>query len=423
MSQTSTNTAAMPRTARAGWLVASVGSCVGLSIMGDSLLYSILPLAAPALGISLPAVGVLLSVNRLVRLISNSSAGIVFERYGPRWPFIIAACIGFIATVGYGVAAGFIGLIVARLLWGIAWSALRQGGYQAVWAGRVEQKGRLTGLLWGLVRLGSAIAVVAGGFLFDRIGYGAAIGMATVSALLAIPVAMLVRWPQAETQEKESIKSDAPASKPRAQAERSAWRVALGAPVQRWLTIAGFLEYLVSGVVVSTTAIFVAERAGAGSEQAILFGIGIATLTGLLHGVRWITDLALGPLVGALSDRFGQAMTALLVAATLTVAVGLALVTPPLVSILCLFCVLICDGALHIVMSAAASGVALDTTRPHAFISLYATTTDAGSALGPLVAYSLVTQLGLGLVYSVLSFLLLAGVIQFWRSTRRSVFA
>lgn len=418
MSQSSANTASVPHASRAGWLVAAVGGTVGLSIMGDSLLYSILPLAAPALGISLPAVGVLLSVNRLVRLISNSSAGIVYERYGPRLPFIIATVIGLIATAGYGIAAGFIGLVVARLLWGIAWSALRQGGYQAVWSGRVEQKGRLTGLLWGLVRLGSAIAVIAGGFLFDRAGYRAAIGMAIGAALLAIPVAMLVRWPQAD-QEPSDV---APKQEP-VRVDGSAWRVALGAPVQRWLTVAGFLEYLVSGVVVSTTAIFVAERVGASSQQAIFFGIGVATLTGLLHGVRWITDLAFGPMVGALSDRLGQATTALLVVAVLTVAVWLALVMPPLVSILCLFVVLICDGALHIVMSAAASGVALDTTRPHAFISMYATTTDAGSALGPLVAYSLVTQLGLGLVYSVLSFLLLVGVIQFWRSARHSALA
>ena len=57
-----------------GWLVTVVGSCVGLAIMGDSLMYSILPLAAPGLGIPLPLVGVLLSANRLVRLLSNAWA-------------------------------------------------------------------------------------------------------------------------------------------------------------------------------------------------------------------------------------------------------------------------------------------------------------------------------------------------------------
>jgi hypothetical protein len=80
--------------------------------------------------------------------------------------------------------------------------------------------------------------------------------------------------------------------------------------------------------------------------------------------------------------------------------------------------VLLADGALHIVMSAAASGVAITTTRPHAFVGVFTTTTDAGSALGPLVAYSLVTSVGLSLVYGVLSALLLATVLQYWRLAR-----
>jgi hypothetical protein len=38
--------------------------------------------------------------------------------------------------------------------------------------------------------------------------------------------------------------------------------------------------------------------------------------------------------------------------------------------------------------------------------------------LGPLVAYSLVTSVGLPLVYGVLSVLLLATVLQYWRLAR-----
>jgi MFS family permease len=187
--------------------------------------------------------------------------------------------------------------------------------------------------------------------------------------------------------------------------------------VQRWLVVAGFFEYLLSGVVVSTTAVFVAERLGADGGVAWL-GVGIATLTGMMHGVRWITDLALGPLVGALSDRIGQANTAALVCIVMVTAILGALFLSPAAAILCLFLVLLSDGALHIVVSAAASGVAITTARPHAFIGVFTTTTDAGSALGPLVAYSLVTAVGLSLVYGVLALLLLLTVTQYWRLAR-----
>jgi MFS family permease len=184
--------------------------------------------------------------------------------------------------------------------------------------------------------------------------------------------------------------------------------------VQRWLVIAGFFQYLLSGVVVSTTAVFVAQRMGANPE-GLWLGVGIATLTGIMHGVRWITDLALGPLIGAFSDRIGQSTTAALVVAVLVAALMGALFLPPSIAILCLFVVLLSDGALHIVMSAAATGVALTTSRPHAFVGVFTTTTDAGSALGPLVAYSLVTSIGLSVVYGVLAALLLATVLQYWR--------
>lgn len=393
-----------------GWLVVSVGACVGLAIMGDSLMYTILPLAAPSLGIPLPLVGILLSINRLVRLISNAGASRVFERFGPRLPFIGAVAIGAVATVLYGFAAGFTLFFVARLLWGISWSGLRQGGYQAIWTGAPTQKGRLTGLLWGLVRLGSAIGVLVGGILFDRSGYHAAITFVIVAAVAALPLAFTFRWgevhkPQAQREETQPV--------PQNTAD-GGWRSAWERPVQRWLVVAGFFQYLLSGVVVSTTAVFLAQRMGA-DEGVAWLGVGVATLTGMMHGVRWITDLALGPAVGAFSDRIGQAATAALVAMILSIGLVGALFLPPSLAILCLFVVLLSDGALHIVMSAAASGVALTTNRPHAFVGVFTTTTDAGSALGPLVAYSLVTSVGLSPVYAILAVLLMVTVLRYWR--------
>ena len=394
-----------------GRLVAAVGSCIGLSIMGDSLLYSILPLAAPALGIALPMVGVLLSVNRLVRLLSNGWASRVFERFGAKGPFFGALAIGLLATLLYNAGLGVAVFLAARMLWGVAWSGLRQAGYQAVWTGDAAQKGQLTGLLWGLVRLGSAISVLAGGLLYDRFGYGAAVGMAMGSALLALPLGWIVRWPP----EVAPRAHHAPA----AVSAQPGWRFMWALPAGRWLTIAGFFEYLFSGVVVSTTALFVSQRVG-GADGQVAVMLGVATLTGLLHGVRWMTDLALGPLVGALSDRIGQANTALAVVVLQAVAVTGALPAPPLAAIFCLFVMLIGDGSLHIVMSAAATGVAVGSPRPHAVVGVFTTASDAGSALGPLIAYSLAGAFGLTTIYAGLGAILFVTVGQFWRVTQTS---
>lgn len=151
-------------------LVFAVGATIGLCIVGDSFLYGILPLEAKNLGIALPLVGVLLSANRLVRLISNTWASAIFERLGARTPFVFAVMLSLVTTALYGVGWGLSIFLLARLGWGIAWSALRQGGYQAVWTSGESRRGRLRGLLWGLIRLGSAFSVVAGGYLRDRYG-------------------------------------------------------------------------------------------------------------------------------------------------------------------------------------------------------------------------------------------------------------
>ncbi len=71
-------------------MVTAVGTAVALCIMGDSLMYSILPLHAVSAGIALPLVGILLSANRFIRLLSNRWAGSAFERYGSRLPFVVS---------------------------------------------------------------------------------------------------------------------------------------------------------------------------------------------------------------------------------------------------------------------------------------------------------------------------------------------
>ncbi len=363
-------------------------------------MYSILPLEAGNLGISLSLVGVLLSANRFIRLISNGWASFVFERWGARLPFIIVSLLGLISTALYGIGWGFVTFLCARMLWGVAWSGLRQGGYQAVWHGGQATKGRLTGLLWGIVRLGSATAVLGGGLLYDRYGYDVTIGVVTLLTALALPVALKIHWPLA-LHRTPSVKISLTQSQPsNNQFQWAIWRELLRTPVVRWLLGAGAIQLYLSGVVVSTTSIYLAERLQA-SESSLLFGVGVATITGLLQGVRWLSDITIGPTIGRISDRVGQARMALLLALIALLAIiGLATLTN-LFALLCLFLYFLCDSGINVTLSAAASGVALQSERPHHLIGAYTTAGDLGSALGPLLAFSVGRYLGLPLTYVV----------------------
>jgi len=401
---TVTTMAKAPR--NADRLVLAIGAATGLSILGDSLLYNVLPLEATRLGISLPLVGILLSANRLVRLFSNTPVSALYERLGPRRPFVAATVMALAATALYGVGWGFLVFLLARVLWGVAWSSLRQGGYQAVWAGDAGSRGRLMGMLWGTIRLGSATSVILGGYLRDVYGYRIGVGAIALLTALAIPVALSIRWPQQAVQ-----------GHSRQQSFTHGWRVALRHPGRRWVVVAAVVESAVEAIVISTTSLFLAHRLGGAASFAAL-GIGVGTVTGLLLAVRWLSDLVFGPLFGALSDRLSQPRTALLLATLLAAGLVGATLFTGFLPVLCLSLAFISGAGLAVTLSAAATTLATGSERPHLFVGVYATAVDAGLAVGPLVAYSVGTITGLAPLYLGGSAALVMAVARFWSVER-----
>ncbi len=392
---------------RATRLVLGVSVAVGLSIMGDSLLYGVLPLAAPALGIPLPLVGVLLSANRLVRLLSNTWSSQIFERFGPSRPFLLATVMGLVTALLYGMGWGFLLFLLARLLWGVAWSGLRQGTFQAIWTGDPSQAGRLMGLSWGVIRLGSAVSVVVGGFLWDRYGFTpAALAIAGFTAL-AIPLSLALPWPADPVRA-----ADASAG-----SIWQGWRSALAQALPRWVLLAGLTKFVFNSVLVATASLFLASRLGSENGLAPL-GLGIGAVAGLVLALRWLADLAVGPLLGGVSDRLGPNRTALLLVAALLLGLLAAVFLSGVVSLAALSLALVLNAGLNVVLDAVASQVALATARPHLYIGAYATASDAGAALGPLLAYSLGSVENMSLLYLLIAGLLAGIVVQIARLNR-----
>ncbi len=394
--------AAEPRPGQATRLVLGVSVAVGFSIMGDSLLYGILPLAAPVLGIPLPLVGVLLSANRLVRLLSNTWSGHVFERFGPHRPFLLATAMGLGTALLYGVGRGFLVFLLARLLWGVAWSGLRQGVFQAIWTGDPDRAGRLMGLSWGVIRLGSAVSVVVGGFLWDRYGFVPAVMAIAGFTALAIPLALLLPWPVRVAQEV------ARATAPGTGSVWQGWRSAVTQALPRWVLLAGLTKFVFNSVLVATASLFLASRLGSENGLAVL-GLGIGAVAGLVLALRWLADLAVGPLLGGVSDRLGRNRTALLLVAGMLGGLVAAVTLSGPASLAWFSLVLILNAGLNVVLDAMASQVALSTERPHLYVGAYATASDAGAALGPLLAYSLGSVASMSLLYLVVAGLL-AGI-------------
>ena len=382
-------------------LVLMTGAVAGLCIMGDSLLYVVLPLEAANLGIALPLVGVLLSANRIVRLFANTPVGVLFERWGVRWPFVGAAILGLIVTLLYGTGWGFMVFLVARIGWGVAWSGLRQGGFQAVWAGPEPVRGRLMGLWGAVISVGAASAVLLGGYLRDQFGFDIAVYAMAAIVALAIPLTLIIPWPQ-HLRVKERNKHQ----------PLDAWLRTLRTPRRASVLVATFLNMASITILVSTAALFLQTRLDPG--QVASLGIGFGTITGMLLAVRWLSDLVMGPLLGEMSDRVGQGRLALGLSVLSLVALVGAVSTTGLLSFLFLAFVFLAGSGITVSLGAAATSTAATTARPQLYLSAFATAFDAGMALGPILGLTLAGAGALAALYLLVGVASLGAVSVFW---------
>jgi len=125
---------------------------------GDAFLYPYLPVNFNAVGIPLAWVGGLLSINRFVRIISNAWIVHAFSKYGLRSIMIVAVTLAITSTLGYSIASGVVAWIFFRVMWGLAFSAMRIGtlGYSL----QHERVGFALGISRSLQEAGPMIALM-----------------------------------------------------------------------------------------------------------------------------------------------------------------------------------------------------------------------------------------------------------------------
>ncbi len=147
-----------------------VGIGTGLSLLGDSTLYTVLPTHAIDAGVTLASVGILLSVNRWIRVLLNGPAEVAFDRWRRRPLFIAALFTGAISTAIYGLTNGFWPLLIGRLLWGLSWAGIWVGGNTIILDITQDgDRGRWIGFYQLAFFLGAASGAIFGGGLIDSL--------------------------------------------------------------------------------------------------------------------------------------------------------------------------------------------------------------------------------------------------------------
>lgn len=343
--------------------VVFIALATAFSLLGDQMLYSVLPTHYAKIGLMPYQVGIILSVNRWVRLITNTLAEKLCQRYNLTALMTGSLILGAMLTAVYGVVTSFPILLIARMLWGLSWSFIRQIGLMTVVDTTPPSMiGQRMGFYNGVSRLGSLGGNFLGGLAHDIIGFTLTLFLFAIISLTGTPLGWLARRAVLhENREKESV-------------EDSGW-------VPK-LMICGFVIGCVGpGILMSTLGVVLVETVGTSLN---LWGmvIGVATLNGLLLSSRWIADALGAPLLGHISDRLGRKMSG-----TIYFGIGmLALFSASITSnmgllILCVVVFFLCGVGATVIMHAEAG------TRGPRSVAGYVTASDLGSATGPMLGW------------------------------------
>lgn len=374
-------------------------SVVAFSLLGDSFLYVALPLEYRALGLSLVSVGILLSVNRFIRFFSNTAAGYVYGRYKVKPSLVAAIIVGSLVNLSYGFAAGFLTFLAARAVWGVVWSFLRLGGFLTVITrSGVERRGRYMGLYQSITSLGSLCGSLLGGYLLDMLGFQSAAILLGCGSAMGIPVALLLK--SDEEAYDEGVDARASLDLSLLLGDSRLLSVGLGTMIN---------SLLLGSLLVSTLSLYLLESLGERGLNVLGIPVGIATLSGVLLTIRLGSRLVVGPIFGEASDRLGRGLTItlLFVGGILGMAtLGLS-VSPVTVTLAVVLCFVSASG-LGVVLTTEASDIATSKGSGGRYImSAFTNWVDLGSALGPLLAYTLRLGIPFRTIYLGSSVLLL----------------
>ena len=241
---------------------------------GDTLLYLLLPLHHDAFGVSLAEAGLLLAANRLVRIAGYGWIARLYAERGARASCLLAALAALAATSGYAIGSGVWALLIARLLWGLAFAAMNVAT-QSLATAELQGAGRRSGTMRSIVAAGPVSGLLAGAAVAQFAGPRAAFLLLAAAALLAFPFA--ARLPRGGEGRPERL--------PRP-------RFGLPSRLDTWSFVQGM----------TLDGLFVIGLSVLGA--AALPGYA-ALAAGAALALRYVAEILLAPLGGGLAERYG----------------------------------------------------------------------------------------------------------------------
>jgi MFS family permease len=358
-----------------GRAVALSGAVIGLGLLGDTLIYAVLPLYHVELGMSLAMVGVLLSLNRWTRLLANSLVAEIGEHVGARRMMVLAALGSAISTACYGLDGGDALQIAARILWGVSFAALNLGSLAYAVADRANA-GKRVGASRGLIGVIQASCFIGGGLLVLQIGPRHVFLVLGALTLLAVVAALMLPPLHSEP------------------TDRRGFRLPMPHRLEIWGFLLGFSG---DGVFLLTLAFLLKDS---------VTSVAPIMATALVLSLRCVMEASGGPVGGWMGDRFGARLIATVTGTVLVM------------GYLLIACHIDVVGSIVIVLSRGLFNTLIPVMVMQrvtgGYLSSqasYSTWRDFGAAVGPLTAPWLFLNIAQSWLFAALGLMMAAGVV------------
>ncbi len=360
--------------------VVTASSVLSLALLGDALIYAVLPVYAASFGVSIAMVGILLSANRFVRVFAYGAVATLTYRVGSRRMCVIAAILAVISTATYGIGQGFWILLVGRVLWGVTYAILLLVTLDYAVEFR-KQAGTRVGVSVAIQRTGPIAALLGGAWLTGLIGPTEVFLVLAGLSVLAIPLAISL-----------------PARRDGEQHQTAPTRLGRPYPVDLVFFLLGFG---VDGVFAISIALIFAQETSA--AVAVMSG-------GAILAMRHLAGAVAAPVFGWAADRFG-ARRVFIASAVLTIA-GFACIAVGL-TVVGAIAMLVFRGALASLGPAIiVDGLAEDDTAIGPLARMQAWR-DLGAAIGPLTTGFALAVVSAQFLHGVVAVMLVLGLL-YW---------
>lgn len=378
---------------------------IGLCLLGDAMFYTVLPTRLDIFSFSGTQLGILLAVNRIIRLGSNFWAAKLYEKWNRSIPFKIAVVLSVFITFSYGYVVLFWHFFILRLLWGISYSILRLKALLIIFDSNLPEniQGKLSGLFRSISRSGYMAGMILGGYFADLFNFS--ISAYLLAAVSGIALFFIISKDQ-EYNKKVNKKSLSTTPK------MNFFHLITSKKMFALMFMGFALNFTGLGLINSSYGLYLNNVFG---QTALIFGtiIGIATLNGFILSTQSLFELLLSPFLGNVVDKYNInkfiTHTFILQAVLMSI---LSFYQNSIVAVIVPLFIFINTAFLILLLYIEVGNLKVNTVSNR--MASFTTAVDLGAASGPLILIFLDFGLSLSFLYFLSAFLLFIAGLQYY---------